>query len=203
MIKKIFLIMILFSAVLHSQYTNDPYQFFPANIGDRWEYTWAGPNQIYTVVRDSIDTRDSSRIIFYNSQTTYNTVSTQSARYRIDKSYNVFYLPLSDNWHLYKLDTKIDAWWIVRAEEYKAAKVLDIFQAYVFGKLTTIKTIGFYLLTRGDTVITENSILQYWEKLAYGFGLISREDEANATFFVTWLQNKRRNLRNSRCRRRT
>jgi len=54
----------------------------------------------------------------------------------------------------------------------------------VFGKSTIVKTIGFYLLTRGDTIITENSILQYWEKLAYGFGLISREDGATQPYLL-------------------
>jgi hypothetical protein len=76
------------------------------------------------------------------------------------------------------LDAELEESWIVRAEEYKAAKVLDISESYIFGIKTMIKTIGFYHLTNDDTVITENSILQYWEKLAYGFGLVSREDGA-------------------------
>jgi hypothetical protein len=157
----------------------DPYKFFPANVGDRWEYTMAGGDQIYTVVRDSIDPKDSSRFVFFYDPPPY-----YGANYRIDKNHNVFYIPQFSNWYIYKLAARVDEWWIVRAEEYKAAKVLDISQAYVFGKLTTIKTIGFYLLTRGDTVITENSILQYWEKLAYGFGLISREDGATQPFLL-------------------
>ncbi len=64
------------------------------------------------------------------------------------------------------------------------AKVREIYQGYIFGKLTTIKVIDLFLLTRGDTVITEYSMLQYWEKLAYGFGLISREDGATQPFLL-------------------
>ena len=124
------------------------------------------------------------------------------ARYRIDRHYNVFMDPqLGSWWHLYKLDAKIGESWVAVAKTW-AEKVMDISQAYVFGKLTTVKTIGFYRLTRGDTVITPNSILLFWQKLAYGFGMISEEDGFAANN-ITRLQNKRRNLRNSRCRRRT
>ena len=49
----------------------DPYQFFPANIGDRWEYTQGWPDIIYTVLRDSIDERDSSRFVFYSPVSAY------------------------------------------------------------------------------------------------------------------------------------
>ncbi|MBI1938038.1 MAG: T9SS type A sorting domain-containing protein [Ignavibacteriales bacterium] len=156
----------------------DPYQFFPANVGDRWEYTYAGPDLFYSIARDSIDTKDSSRIIFYDTWTTYNPIKSRYPLYRIDKNYNVFNDPLRDNRHLYKLDAKVDEWWIVMAAERTVAKVLDISQTYIFGKLTTVKTIGFYRLAPGDTVINENSILDYWEKLAYGFGKISRENGA-------------------------
>ena len=36
----------------------------------------------------------------------------------------------------------------------------------------------------GDTVINENSRLDYWEKLAYGFGLISSEDGATQPYLL-------------------
>ncbi|KAF0216642.1 MAG: hypothetical protein FD178_1106 [Ignavibacteria bacterium] len=157
----------------------DPYKFFPANIGDRWEYTRAGGVDIFEIVKDSIDIQDASRFIYYEWPPSF-----FGANYRITKHYDVFYVPQFDNWYIYKLNAKVDESWIVRAEEYKAAKVLDISQSYVFGKLTTVKTIGFYLLTRGDTVITQNSILQYWQKLAYGFGLISQEDGATQPFLL-------------------
>ncbi|MHB9040708.1 MAG: T9SS type A sorting domain-containing protein [Melioribacteraceae bacterium] len=149
----------------------DPYQFFPVNIGDHWEYTQAGPDIIYTVLRDSIDQKDSSRFVFF-----YDPLPYYGANYRIDKNHNVFYLPQFDNWLLYKLDAKVGESWKVKNED--RAKVLNIFQAYVFGKLTTVKTIGFFRLTLGDTVITPNSIFMYWQKLAYGFGMISEENGA-------------------------
>ena len=106
------------------------------------------------------------------------------ADYRIDKNYNVFNVPQFDNRHEYKLPAKVDEWWLVKGGT--AAKVLDISQMYVFGKITTVKTIGFYSLAPGDTVINENSRLDYWAKLAYGFGLISRED-GYTTIFITRL----------------
>ena len=56
----------LLSSFSYSQGQNlDPYQFFPANIGDRWEYTYAGGIGGYQIVKDSIDLKDSSRYIFY------------------------------------------------------------------------------------------------------------------------------------------
>jgi hypothetical protein len=150
----------------------DPNQFFPCSIGDHWEYTQAGPDIKYTVVRDSIDQKDGSRYVFFFNPSLY-----YGADYRFDKNYNVFLMPQFDNWYIYKLDAKLGDSWVTFKETW-AEKVLDISQGYVFGKLTTIKTIGFYRLTNGDTVLTANSKLQYWQKLAYGFGLISEENGA-------------------------
>lgn len=179
--KKYFFIAIVITMVTYAQDSTmlDPYQFFPANIGDRWEYTRVGGVDIFEVVKDSINIQDSSRFIYFRWPPDF-----FGADYMFAKGYNVFYVPQFDNWYIYKLDAQVGESWIVRAEEYKAAKVLDISQSYIFGKLTTVKTIGFYLLTRGDTVITENSILQYWEKLAYGFGLVSREDGATQPYLL-------------------
>lgn len=169
-------ILLVSSSFIHSQNV-DPYQFFPTNIGDRWEYTQAGPDVIYTVVRDSIDMKDSSRFVFFYDPPLY-----YGANYRIDKKYNVFYLPQFDNLHEYKLDARVDEWWLVGGGT--AAKVLDISQMYVFGKITTVKTIGFYTLAPGDTVINENSRLDNWDRLAYGFGLISNENGATQPYLL-------------------
>ena len=171
------LVIMLLSSFSYSQAQElDPYQFFPANIGDSWEYTQAGPDIKYTVVRDSIDQKDSSRIVFYNIQS-YNPQPTQSALYRFDKYYNVFRYSQILSALRYKLNAKLGESWVFVPKGY-AGKVMDVYQAYVFGKLTTVKTIGFYRLTNGDTVLTENSILQYWQRLAYGFGMISQENGA-------------------------
>ncbi|KAF0216641.1 MAG: hypothetical protein FD178_1105 [Ignavibacteria bacterium] len=157
----------------------DLYQFFPANIGDQWEYTMAGGDQIYTVIRDSIDIKDSSRYLFYKPPVW------RGANYRIDKNYNVFNVPAYDNRHVYKLDANVgDTWMVLPGPPRYEARVREINQGIVFGKVTTIMTIDLFLLTRGDTVITEYSMLQYWEKLAYGFGLISREDGATEPFLL-------------------
>ena len=91
-------------------------------------------------------------------------------------------MPQFGNWHIYKLDAKVGDTWMVQPR-YKS-RVREIYQGYVFGKVTTIITIDLFLLTRGDTVITAYSMLQYWEKLAYGFGLISREDGATQPFLL-------------------
>lgn len=180
--EKTFLFALVFiSLKIFAQDNNlDPYQFFPANIGDRWEYTTAGPDVGYTIVKDSIDLKDSSRFIFFRYPPT-----NRGADYRIDKNYNVFDGPNFDNRHVYKLDAKVGETWMVLTgpTRYKA-RVREEYPAYVFGKLTTIKVIDLFLLTREDTVITENSWLQYWEKLAYGFGLISREDGATQPFLL-------------------
>lgn len=176
--KKYLFIVTFIAKVIYAQDTTnlDPYQFFPANIGDYWEYTQAGGDIKYTVVRDSIDQKDSSRIVFYNIQS-YNTQPTQSALYRFDKYYNVFRYSQISSALQYKLDAKLGESWVFVPKGY-AGKVMDVYQAYVLGKLTTVKKIGFYRLTNGDTVLTRDSLLRYWQKLAYGFGLISEEDGA-------------------------
>ncbi len=168
-------IVLLVSSFSYSQGQKlDPYQFFPANIGDRWEYTMAGPGAGWTIIRDSIDLKDSSRFIFFTYPPTF-----MGADYRIDRKYNVFMSPQFSNRHVFKLDAKVgDTWMVLAGPPRYEARVREINQGIVFGKVTTIMTIDLFLLTRGDTVITEYSMLQYWEKLAYGFGLISREDGA-------------------------
>ncbi len=171
-------ILLVSSSFIHSQNV-DPYQFFPANIGDRWEYTRAGPDQIYTVVRDSIDLKDSSRYLFYDPP------AWRGANYRIDKNFNVFNAPAYDNRHEYKLDAGVgDTWIVLTGPPIYKAKVREIYQDFVFGKLTTIKTIDLFALMPGDTVIDNNSIYQYTSRLAYGFGLISREDGATQPYLL-------------------
>ncbi|MFA3784168.1 T9SS type A sorting domain-containing protein [Melioribacteraceae bacterium 4301-Me] len=150
----------------------DPYQYFPAYVGNRWVYE--GGNHglgSWSVSKDSIDLQDSSRYI---------NPSPDGAYYKIDKNYNVFFAPNDGGgWLMYKLDAKVgDSWRLNPEYSNIAAKVRDISPGYVFGKLTTIKTIDYYILTRGDTVITEYSISDYWERLAYGFGVLSWENGA-------------------------
>lgn len=172
-------LVLLISSFSYSQEL-DPYQFFPANIGDRWEYTYAGSEAGWTIMRDSIDLKDSSRLIFFTYPPTF-----MGADYRIDRMYNVFFGPQLDNRRVYKLDAKVgDTWMVLAGSPRYEARVREINQGIVFGKVTTIMTIDLFLLTRGDTVITEYSMLQYWEKLAYGFGLISREDGATQPFLL-------------------
>jgi hypothetical protein len=184
--RKYFIIVLIFATVTNAQDSTylDPYQFFPVNIGNRWEYTDAGLHQYLTIPRDSIDSKDSSKIIFYDAWTNHHPNKGRIPLYRIDKNYNVFNSPFRDNRYFYKLDAKLGESWIVMAEEHKAAKVIDISEYYIFGKRTLVKTIGYYHLGYEDTVITENSNLQYWERLAYGFGLISEEDGATHPYLL-------------------
>lgn len=151
----------------------DPYQFFPANVGDRWEYTQNGPNIIYEVIRDSIDQKDSSRFVFYNN-------NPMSTLYKINKDYNVIKFPQSTiPWHVYKLNAKVGESWLAVSGLW-VVKLMDISQAYVFSKQTTVITFGFYRPEHAsDTVVTEGAYLVYWQKLAYGFGMISEEDGAS------------------------
>ncbi|KAF0148412.1 MAG: hypothetical protein FD143_2875 [Ignavibacteria bacterium] len=151
----------------------DPYQFFPANVGDRWEYTQAGPNVTYTVIRDSTDMKDSSRFIFY-----YNPPLYYGADYRIDKNYNVFYLPQFHNLHEYKLDAQMGESWIVivvDSNKWEESRVSGIYQSFVFGKLTTIKEIQYYQCWRRPDSLIDTTLINV-QKLAYGFGLISKEN---------------------------
>ncbi len=151
----------------------DPYQFFPAHVGDRWEYTQAGGNVTYTVIRDSTDMKDSSRFIFF-----YNPPLYYGANYRIDKNYNVFNLPQFDNLHEYKLDAQISKSWIVivvDSNKWEESRVSGIYQSFVFGQLTTIKEIQHYQCRRGPDSLIDTTLIDV-QKLAYGFGLISKEN---------------------------
>ena len=172
-------LVLLISSFSYSQGQKlDPYQFFPANIGDRWEYTYAGPDQFYTVARDSIDTKDSSRIIFYDVWTTYNPRQSQYPLYRIDKKYNVFNEPQFDNLHEYKLDAQVGGKWVVfvsDSNKWEESRVSGIYESFVFGKLTTIKEIQHYQCWRRPDSLIDTTLIDV-QKLAYGFGLISKEN---------------------------
>ncbi len=165
-------ILLVSSSFIHSQNV-DPYQFFPTNIGDRWEYTQAGPDIIYTVLRDSVDTKDSSRFVFFYDPPLY-----YGANYRIDKNYNIFYLPQFDNLHEYKLDAHVGEKWIVfvsNPNKWEESKVSGIYENFVFGKLTTIKEIQHYQCWRRPDSLIDTTLIDV-QKLAYGFGLISKEN---------------------------
>ncbi|MCL4551888.1 MAG: T9SS type A sorting domain-containing protein [Bacteroidetes bacterium] len=164
-------ISLIFSPLIHPQ-NLDPYKFFPAHVGDHWEYTQNGPDIIYTVIRDSVDQKDSSRFVFYN----YNP---SSAQYKITRDYNVIQFPQSVSpGHFYKLNAKIGESWLA-VPGFWVVKLMDSSQAYVFGKQTTVKTFAFYRPAHpSDTVVTAGAYLVYWQKLAYGFGMISQEDGA-------------------------
>ncbi|MCL4551732.1 MAG: T9SS type A sorting domain-containing protein [Bacteroidetes bacterium] len=165
-------ILLVSSSFIHSQ-NLDPYQFFPTNIGDRWEYTWAGPDVVYTVIRDSIDVKDSSRFVFFYAPPLY-----YGADYRIDKNYNIFYLPQFDNLHEYKLDAQVGGKWVVfvsDSNKWEESRVSGIYQSFVFGKLTTIKEIQHYQCRRRPDSLIDTTLIDV-QKLAYGFGLISKEN---------------------------
>ncbi len=167
-------LVLLISSFSYSQGQNlDPYQFFPTNIGDRWEYTWAGPDVVYTVIRDSIDVKDSSRFVFFYAPPLY-----YGADYRIDKNYNIFYLPQFDNLHEYKLDAQVGGKWVVfvsDSNKWEESRVSGIYQSFVFGKLTTIKEIQHYQCRRRPDSLIDTTLIDV-QKLAYGFGLISKEN---------------------------
>ncbi|MCL4551733.1 MAG: T9SS C-terminal target domain-containing protein, partial [Bacteroidetes bacterium] len=133
-----FVIALLLSSFSYSQGQNlGPYQFFPAHVGDHWEYTQNGPDVIYTVIRDSLDQKDSSRFVFYNDNPT-------SPQYKITKNYDVFKYPKSTvPWHVYKLKAKVGESWSA-VPGFWVVKLMDSSQAYVFGKQTTVKTFAFY-----------------------------------------------------------
>ncbi|AFN74773.1 hypothetical protein MROS_1536 [Melioribacter roseus P3M-2] len=166
------ILFVFLTSIMFAQY-DDPYQFFPANLGDHWEYTRAGGDLHYTVLRDSIDPKDSSRFIFFYDPPLY-----YGANYRIDRNYNVFNVPQFDNRHLYKLNAQVGERWVVIVEDsskWEESMVSGIYEGYVFGKRTLIKEIQhFQLWIRPDSLI-DTTFLDV-EKLAYGFGRISREN---------------------------
>ncbi|GIK21499.1 MAG: hypothetical protein BroJett005_09130 [Ignavibacteriota bacterium] len=168
-----FYFLVLFNCSLSAQ-TLDPYKFFPSAVGNVWEYSYSTGLNRFEIVSDSL-LPDSSKYIYYAPNT--------DPVYRIDKNYNVFWIPTDSvlNWHYYKLDVDSGDHWMVRPETSELqrweAQVRDKYPAVFFGHPTTIMEITFYKLNWGDTVINQFAWPRFTMTLGYGIGEIMEFDE--------------------------
>lgn len=154
--------------------TIDPYKFFPSAVGNVWEYAYATGTHRFEIVSDSLLT-DSSRYLYY--------VPNTEPVYKIDKNYNVYWMPLDSglNWHYYKLNSDSGDHWMVRAEtteiQRMEALVRAKYSAIFLSRETTIMEITYYDLNWGDTVINQFAWPRFTMTLGYGIGEIMEFDE--------------------------
>ncbi len=171
--KLLITLLFLLNSYLFAQ-TLDPYKFFPSSVGNVWEYAYASSINRFEIVSDSL-LGDSSKYLFYAPNT--------DPVYRIDKNYNVFWMPKDSglNWRFYKLDVDSGDHWMVQAETFQIqrmeAQVRAKYPSIFFGRQTTIMEITYYDLNRGDTVINQFSWPRFTMTLGYGIGEIMEFDE--------------------------
>ena len=152
----------------------DPNQFFPSSVGNVWEYVTPSGVAHYQIVKDSV-LQDSSKYIYFAINSYPN--------YRIDTDFNVFLLPTFSvlNWDYYKLNSDSGDHWMVSPETSEVTRLEALvrykYPSIYLGRQTTIMTITYYDLNRGDTVINEYSWPRFTEYLAYGIGEIMYIDE--------------------------
>ena len=145
----------------------NPLDFFPHHVGDRWDYAYwnGGFYTFYSVMltHDSVGF-DGSHNLFYNNQSTPD--------YRIDTSYNVFWVPQNSflNYLRYKLAADSGEAWTIRPEPNYVlwAWVARVESTIVFSRATVVKT---YRYNPGPP---DSAGYHYIEErqLASGFGLI-------------------------------
>ncbi len=164
----------LFNSVLFSQIP-DPNKFFPSAVGNVWEYSYSSGINRFEIVTDSL-LDDSSKYIFYALNT--------APVYRIDKNYNVFWMPSDSvlNWHYYKLNADSGDVWIVDSLNpgggmiYKLARCRKQYEGFFYAYSTVFKEITFYQY-QADTVINEFSWPEFTITIGYGIGEIMEFDE--------------------------
>jgi Secretion system C-terminal sorting domain len=145
-----------------------PESFFPSAVGDVWEYQTQTESYKSEIIKDSIDIIG-NQYLFYPSILYGN-----KPRIKIDTSYNVFQLDfISDTvlWYPYKLNADSGETWVYDKRYNEIARVNDIFQTYIFGKLSYVKDIGYYDPgAPGDTIITDSSMFISDTWLVSGIG---------------------------------
>jgi hypothetical protein len=151
---KLFYFLLFFSIYSLQAQEPIPEDYFPSSVGNYWEYSTVDGDRFRTFVKDSIG-EDGSKYIFLAENV--------DPWYKIDTSLCVFELPLRplSQYKLYDLRADSNETWMVRPETIyfprMEAKVIVIYDGYLFGKTRKIKEIGYWDLQMGDTVINEFS----------------------------------------------
>ncbi len=168
-----FYFLVLFNFNLFSQ-TLDPYKFFPASVGNVWEYSYSGGIFRRTIISDSI-LQDGSKLVYLSTLS--------DPAFRIDTNYNVFWMPTYSvlNWYYYKLDADSGDHWMVRPETTEIQRMEALVRAKYpvtfLSRETIFMEITYYDLNWGDTVINQFSWPRFTMILGYGIGEIMEFDE--------------------------
>ncbi len=157
---------------LMAQIDSLPATFFPAQLGNVWNYggnsdTTIPTNQIQ-LTKDSI--ADGDRYLFFDTL--------RVPLYKVDSLLNMTYF--ANGWLQYKLTArKNDVWTAIGDSTGRiAARVDSLGWGQVLGKITQIKAIGYYT-QRSDT--TNFSGWLYEDYLAAGFGFFLEITDASQT----------------------
>ncbi len=148
--------------------------FFPHHVGDRWEYQdlKTGDLWIMNLTRDSIGADDSHNLFYNNSSI---------PSYRIDTSYNVFWMPENPflNYLRYKLSAdSCVAWENPGFGSIRWAWLARVDSAIVFSRPTVVKV---YKYAPGNPC-SLGSLEE--DRLAAGFGLIYTWREPNDIIYL-------------------
>jgi len=171
-----FTFLFLLNCYINAQ-TLDPYKFFPSSVGNVWEYAYSNGVHRFEIISDSL-LPDSSKYIYFAPNT--------EPVFRIDKNYNVFWIPTDTalNWHYYKLDSDSGEHWMVRPETSELqrleAQVRAKYPALFYGRATTIMEITFYELNWGDTIVNQFAWPRFTMTLGYGIGELMEFDETGS-----------------------
>jgi hypothetical protein len=178
--KSIYLLVLIICTNLFGQ-SPEPSSFFPASVGDVWEYYFTGHGILrHEIVKDSI-LSDGSKLIFYSTNSI--------PAYRIDTSNNVYYDPQDMNRLYYKLDADSGVSWFNIHNDTTVNKLMArierVYTVDLFGKTRTVKEIGFYSNVNNDTVISGSSWLRETDYLVSGIGLYATvEGEGGGTEYL-------------------
>ena len=160
------LILLLITSFFTSTFSQVPLpeSFFPSAVGNVWEFDTDYGFVRRKIAKDSIGI-DGSKYLFLAPNT--------DPEYKIDSSFNVYWQPTSsfNIQKLYKLNADSGETWISDTRYNEIARVNDIFQTYIFGKLRYVRDIGYYDPgAPDDTTITDNSIFISDTWLVSGIG---------------------------------
>ena len=137
-----------------------PESFFPSAVGNVWEFDTDHGFVRREIVKDSIGA-DSSKYLFLALNT--------EPIYKIDSILNVYWFDF-DKYKIYKLGADSGETWISDTRFNTIARVDNIFQSYIFGKLRYVKDIGYYRPAPGDTTITDSAEFESDTWLVSGVG---------------------------------
>lgn len=180
MLKILVIVILLTPICIYSQIDPTWKDYFPHHLGDMWEYfviDGVGNDTIQDrIILDSVDEQGFSHLRSIRRNFKPYPYPLWYDQYRIDTMGQVWaqggYYP---SWRLlYKLDAQPGEIWIVENFEtgFDIAKVGKVYEDSYFGISTLVKEIGYYATS--DTSDTTIWLSHYGERLASGFGTISR-----------------------------